>query len=322
MVRKEALSVERFDAIASTKEFLFQAWKGDMSACAEKLTTDFLFVGPFDESLGIGASKFVELRIKLQPLLQRLEYTMRQCEIFYRNPSVSICLAIISISDGAEYETKLANVVTWKDTPTGTKLAYLVTFIPVDINLRGVGYGRSMIAARALTSMPTQAQRPLVMKDNSGRNHVVDPAKTGYLEAQHQYCVVHISPEPFRIRESLTSTLERFPSYFVRVHRSYAVNALMVSSIGRNEITLANGERVPIPTRQSTAIRSLILATISSVLDGTESDSNGSVLTGRCSARSHREQEQKADAHTPVEDGQSDPPPLQFETRLIRTSRP
>lgn len=144
--------MERFDAIASTKDFLFQVWKGDMSACADKLATGFFFVGPFDESLGIGASKFIELRIKLQPLLQRLEYTMQQCEITYRNPSVSICLAITSISDGAEYETKLANVVIWKDTPTGTKLAYLVTFIPVDINLRGVGYGRSMIAAHALTS--------------------------------------------------------------------------------------------------------------------------------------------------------------------------
>ena len=221
---------------------------------------------------------------------------MQQCEITYRNPSVSICLAITSISDGAEYETKLANVVIWKDTPTGTKLAYLVTFIPVDINLRGVGYGRSMIAARALTSMPTQAQRPLVMKDNSGRNHVVDPAKTGYLEAQHQYCLVHAMPESFKVRESLTSALERFPSYFVRVHRSYTVNALMVSSIGKDEITLTDGERVPIPTRQSTAVRNLILATISSVLNSTENVSDGPGLTGRCSVQRHREQEQKADA--------------------------
>ena len=67
--------MREFNLIASTKDFLLQLWKGNMSACADMLATDFFFVGPFDESHGIGASKFIELRIKLQPLLQRLEYT-------------------------------------------------------------------------------------------------------------------------------------------------------------------------------------------------------------------------------------------------------
>ena len=275
MVHEKALSVRDFNLIASTKDFLLQLWKGNMSACADMLATDYFFVGPFEGSLGIGASKFVELRIKLQPLFQRLEYETQRCEVTYRDANTSICFVVVSVSNDAKHETKLTSVAVWKDTLAGIKLAQLIISVPVGVNFMDTDYGRSMGSAIALANLPTWEKRPLVMKDSSGRNHVVDPARTSYLEARHQYSMVHTAPEPFKMRESLTSTLGRFPSYFVRVHRSYAVNALMVSSIGRDEINLTNGERVPIPVRQSTAIRSLILSTISNALGGPAGTSDG-----------------------------------------------
>lgn len=299
--------MQEFDFIASTKDFFFQLWKGDMKACAGYLASDFSFVGPFEGATSAGISEFIELRIRVQPLFQRIEYEVKTCQQTYSDTNTSIGLAIMLVTDDTIQPIKVNNIVVWSATSGGERLVQLHTYIPMSTSLLDTDHYHPAFSSIVPATLPTWGQRPLVMKDSSGRNHVVDPAKTGYLEAQHQYCVVHISPEPFRIRESLTSTLERFPSFFVRVHRSYAVNALMVSSIGRDEITLTDGERVPIPARQSTAVRNLILATISSVLNSTESDSNGPGLTGRCSARRHREQEQKADAHTPFEDWQRDP---------------
>ena len=300
--------MQEFDFIASTKDFFFQLWKGDLKACASYLASDFSFVGPFEGTASAGISKFIEFRVKVQPLFQRIEYEVKTCQQTYSDTNTSIGLAIMLVTGDTIQPTKVNNIVVWGSTSGGGKLVQLHTYIPMSTSLLDTDHYYPAFSNIVPATLPTWGQRPLVMKDNSGRKHVVDPAKTGYLEAQHQYCLVHTMPESFKVRESLTSALERFPSYFVRVHRSYAVNALMVSSIGKDEITLTDGERVPIPTRQSTAVRNLILATISSVLNSTENVSDGPGLTGRCSVQRHHEQEQKADAHTPFEDWQRDPP--------------
>jgi hypothetical protein len=261
--------VQGFDFIASTKDFFLQLWKGDMKSCSDYLASDFAFVGPFDGATSVGISKFVELRVRVQPLFQHIEYKVKTCQQTYSDTNTSIGLVITLVTGDTMQPTKVNNIVVWKTTSSGVKLAQLHTYIPMRASFLDADHFHPAYSSSAPVTLPTWDQRPLVMKDSSGRNHVVNPAKTGYLEAQHQYCMVHTSPEPFRMRESLTNALDRFPSYFVRVHRSYAVNALLVSSIGKDDISLVNGEKVPIPARQSANIRSLILGTISEVLGAT-----------------------------------------------------
>ena len=53
--------------------------------------------------------------------------------------------------------------------------------------------------------------------------------------------------------------LRDFPDYFVRVHRSYAINVLHVEQISRREIRLAGGSRIPIPERRSKSVREEVL---------------------------------------------------------------
>lgn len=75
--------MQGFDFIASTKDFFLQLWKGDMKSCADYLASDFVFVGPFDGATSVGISKFVELRVRVQPLFQHVEYKVKTCQQTY-----------------------------------------------------------------------------------------------------------------------------------------------------------------------------------------------------------------------------------------------
>lgn len=237
-----------------------------MGACMGLLADDFLFVGPFEGTLGLDSSEFMKLRIRMQGSFRHLEYELSSCELTYRDDNTTMGVAIALVSGNAMRTIRLVSVLVWEAFDVDERLACLYTYVPMDIGFRDAGHRRPSYTGLALAGHPTHSQRLLALRDNRGRNHVVDPADVGYLEARHQYCLVHTAPEPFRVRDSLTSTLGRFPSYFVRVHRSYAVNALMVSSIGRDDVSLSNGEKVPIPARHAAAVRDLVLSAISDAL--------------------------------------------------------
>ncbi len=57
-----------------------------------------------------------------------------------------------------------------------------------------------------------------------------------YLEASGNYTKITTTTEIISLRETLTSILELFPSDFVQVHKSFAVNLTKINSIEGNQI--------------------------------------------------------------------------------------
>ena len=84
-------------------------------------------------------------------------------------------------------------------------------------------------------------------------------AEVLYLESRHQYTIVHLPRRQIRARVALSELLRDFPDYFVRVHRSYAINVLHVEQISRREIRMAGGSHIPIPERRSKSVREEVL---------------------------------------------------------------
>lgn len=252
------------DSISTTKDFVSFLWNGDMNAFRGILAGDFTFVGPFEHNSGTGIAHFVDFRVRLGLLLEHLTYEMENAEIVYGDTHTAVTVANLDMRKDDIHLTTLHCTLVWRVTARGLRLVHLHMSIPMRLQADSY-HSQNAELIRAATA-PVSDSKPLIIKDSSGKTHLINLAETTYLEAQHQYTMIRTTPEPFRVRESLTSVMGRFPSYFIRVHRSYVVNAFLVESVSKDAISMRNGDIVPIPAKRAASVRKLILDTISEAL--------------------------------------------------------
>lgn len=67
-----------------------------------------------------------------------------------------------------------------------------------------------------------------------------------YVESENVYVLVHTPPKTYRTRISLAKFAEQLDETFFKVHRSYIVGLKYIKKITRNEVTMINGDAVPI----------------------------------------------------------------------------
>ena len=74
----------------------------------------------------------------------------------------------------------------------------------------------------------------------------VSLADITYVESENVYVVVHTVGGNYRTRISLAKFAEQLDDTFIKVHRSFVVGLKYIKKIARNEITMLNGDTVPI----------------------------------------------------------------------------
>lgn len=67
-----------------------------------------------------------------------------------------------------------------------------------------------------------------------------------YIEAFAHSCQVHTSAECFEIRQGISELEKMLGDGFIRTHRSYLVGIACMERISKSEVTLDNGEKVPL----------------------------------------------------------------------------
>lgn len=87
----------------------------------------------------------------------------------------------------------------------------------------------------------------LVLDDARGARHLVAFGDIVYLEAQRQHTKVVCLTKSIDLNEGFTKVLERMPQTFLRVHRSYAVNAQHVAQMYNGTVTLFDGTELSVP---------------------------------------------------------------------------
>lgn len=84
---------------------------------------------------------------------------------------------------------------------------------------------------------------PLNLK---GKTVLVHPTDILFLERQKHITLINVTNEKIQSSQKLDEFLERLPSYFIRCHRSYAVNMQCVKEIKRDEFILNDKTIIPI----------------------------------------------------------------------------
>ena len=66
------------------------------------------------------------------------------------------------------------------------------------------------------------------------------------VEAENVYVAVHTRAEKYRMRMALGKLAEQLDETFFKVHRSFIVNLNHVQGISRGEVTMVNGDKIPL----------------------------------------------------------------------------
>lgn len=84
----------------------------------------------------------------------------------------------------------------------------------------------------------------------------LSPEDVFFMEASAHNTEIHTRDKLYRIREGISVTRKRFAQdMFVLCHRSFIVNLMYVSGIGKDEVTLDDGRKVPMSKRCAGAVR-------------------------------------------------------------------
>lgn len=87
----------------------------------------------------------------------------------------------------------------------------------------------------------------------------VSQADILYLEAENVYVIVHTVHGNYRMRTGLAKFAAQLDESFLKVHRSFVVGLKYVKRITRAEITMANGDVLPVSRGMYDAIHAALL---------------------------------------------------------------
>lgn len=76
----------------------------------------------------------------------------------------------------------------------------------------------------------------------------IDPSTVDFIKGYGEYLQVYVDgqPSPLLTLSSFASILEKLPSSFMQVHRSFVVNLDRIVQIERSRITTLSGETIPV----------------------------------------------------------------------------
>jgi hypothetical protein len=233
---------------------LVSSTSGIPEQCAPYLADDFTFVGPFGKGTTAGMHAFMDYFSRMAPLITKLDLSFGCPVLVFQNGETSV--VFIGSASGERHLTvsPRATLVWSTSTPEKPQLVHMRFSIPpVEKRINSFIPINSLLDS-ADTRAPEYASL-IYIRDIGGVSHAVHPGAVVYLEAAHQYVDVHLLRETFRTRSSLSAMLDRLPATFVRVHRSFAINAKLVTSMSSSKITMSNGEQIYVPVKRRTAVR-------------------------------------------------------------------
>ncbi len=250
-------------AVAASREFVHRFWNADTAGCVAMLSPDFSWVGVEADDFGGGAETFAQMHGRMagpdvRVILMGEEYraipsggtrtVVVACQ--YR------CFTGLSFTSTSSLRQRVTFV--WRARPEGLRLVHCHLSQPVsgqDADAQPAAQAPSFSADRyAMTLLRDGADEPVEIRDVDGGVHFIRPTDVLYLEARRQSTVVHCVSGQFRLREGIGRVVERVDpkatGLFVFTHRSFSVNSMYVTCVGRDTVEMSNGDVLSLSVRR------------------------------------------------------------------------
>ena len=233
---------------------LVSCTSGIPEQCAPYLADSFTFVGPFGRETTAGVHTFMDYFSRMAPLITKLDLSFGCPSMVFQGNENSVVFVGSASGERHPSVSPRATLVWNISVPEKPQLVHMHFSIPPVEKRNNAFIPINSLLVSADTRVPEHATL-IYIRDIEGVSHAVHPGAVVYLEAAHQYVDVHLLRETFRTRSSLSAMLDRMPATFVRVHRSFAINAKLVKSISSSRITMSNGEQIYVPVKRRTTVR-------------------------------------------------------------------
>ncbi len=261
-------------AVSASREFVHCFWNADDKGCKQMLADDFVWIGTQADEFGAGGESFAQMHERMVGQDSRV---MLMNEEYRAIPSggtrtvVVVCQYrgftgfVLNASAGLRQRVTFV----WRARPEGLRLVHLHLSQPVaDVaaDAQAGGQAPSFSASRyAMGLLERGADEPVEIRDVDSGMHFVRPTDVLYLEARRQSTVIHCTTGQFRLREGIGRVIERVDpkgsGLFAFTHRSFVVNVMYVTCVGRDTVTMVNGDVLSLSSRR----RDEVLAQVASV---------------------------------------------------------
>lgn len=101
---------------------------------------------------------------------------------------------------------------------------------------------------RAVSSLDAERVAPLIVHQGSTLIRVV-PRHILYVESNRRKVIIHEANRAIETYARISDLQDRLPKTFARSHKSFLVNMTYIAELSSHEITLVNGERLPVSQR-------------------------------------------------------------------------
>ena len=97
--------------------------------------------------------------------------------------------------------------------------------------------------------------RQITVTDVNGAVRFIYLSEIMYVKAQRNDVTIVMTNEQTDVKVSISDFMKLADNKFLQVHRSYAVNTDFMSKLERYNITMKNGEQIPVPVKKYNEIR-------------------------------------------------------------------
>lgn len=97
--------------------------------------------------------------------------------------------------------------------------------------------------------------KQLSVIDINGALRLVYLSEIIYVKAQRNDLIIALTTGQMQVKMSISEFMNTAGQNFLHVHRSYAVNTDFMSKLERYEVTMKNGEKIPIPAKKYNEVR-------------------------------------------------------------------
>lgn len=106
----------------------------------------------------------------------------------------------------------------------------------------------------AVKRLHIRSESPFVVRTRSGLS-IVSPHEIYFVESDRRLLIIHMGEATLRTYGKISDLMQLLPQRFVQCHKSFVVNLGYVVGLKSEQITLANGDHVPVSQKRRKSTR-------------------------------------------------------------------
>lgn len=262
-MRRITVTQERI--IDLTRELLHAFYNREVTQFTHFLSDDFTWFGAFDFQCTNGKEEFLEA---IKSELEFMAFTMDNEEYSIvardRDTFVLCCKFDLycKLPDGSSIETNTRLTVVWRHTEEGMQIAHVhgsnVENSPLLQPATGEKGQQSDFLDYFQQTSEVLLSKKIMFRTPRGEHIVLYERDIYYLKAEGQHTILYTKDDSFVVTGILRLHHDKLADFFHRVHKSYIVNTLYISSICRYKILLSNQVELPISKERFIPMRNFL----------------------------------------------------------------